>query len=362
MFQLNLDQVTSVASNFINAQSTLTREFESANLFQIGFQKDQYLKLKKTLIGPNPKILVVTNPTNYFHFSSQINEVHAERISDSFLKETEIELLLSDSRLQNSIIILTNNNVSNIGLKKFSDIYSRLTNSFFSIHDFDNHHWHELSFFLATYSDAYFPAHQSSFSIQGRVNSNIIGNIPCGTIQWDKNFLINNFNRITNSQRIISPLGMHFYYPKFSYRNSVVNTLSNHSKYTGLRQLIENNFHSLSQEERFKEWVSHTFHWIVPVQNDLPIRFFDALITGGTPLVPNSLLPYLDNLGIPRHFYHSYSFVDIINPAQLFSNIQEMNTRPLGAEKFEFTLKSFHVDSIISKIVKSSLGVINNSN
>jgi hypothetical protein len=362
MFQLNLDQVSSIASSVITAQTELINEIESSNLFQIGYHKDLYFKSKKEALGHDLKFVVITNPTNYFHFSDVINEKTVEKITDSYLKETDIALLESDIRLQNAIVVLTNNNVANIGLRKYIEIYSKLSLSFFAIHDFDNHHWHELSFFLATFSDAYIPAHQSSYSIAGRINSNIISNIPCGTIQWSKEYLISSLDKILSSTRSNDPLGMHFYYPKFKYRNSVLNTLSKYSNHTGLRDSIGSNFHALSQEDRLNEWVSHKFHWIVPVQNDLPIRFFDALITGGIPLVPHSLTSYLNNLGVPKNLYLTYNFSDILNPTQLFEPIIAIEgNRESTLRSVNFALANFHVDSILSKIHKAFCSIVLNS-
>ena len=45
-------------------------------------------------------------------------------------------------------------------------------------------------------------------------------------------------------------------------------------------------FHDLTQEQKFLDWVSFKRHFIVLKVNDVPIRLFDAWATGGIPLVP----------------------------------------------------------------------------
>jgi hypothetical protein len=359
MFDLNTQEINAMTFEIIKTQNILIEDIEATNLFKIGYQKDSIFNSKKEKLRNKRNFIVVTNPTNYHYFSEDIFDHKIIKIEESFLKNNSIEMLLSDFRFENSYVLLTNNNVAAVGLNKYTELYKNLPNTFFIIHDFDNHHWHELSIQLAIFSDAYVPAHQACNSIIGRVNSNIITNIPCGSLQWSKKFLVENKHKIYSNDRSDDPLGMHFYYPKFIYRNSVVNTLSKYSKSTGLRNSNDNNFHNLSIEDRFKEWVEHKFHWIVPVQNDLPIRFFDALITGGIPFVPCSLISYLDNLSIPREYYYTYNFNDIFNPSILLNKVKN-EISSSREERFNFAFENYHVDSTIKKIFEKSMKLVEN--
>jgi hypothetical protein len=152
-------------------------------------------------------------------------------------------------------------------------------------------------------------------------------------------------------ERARGPLGVHSYYEKFRYRNSVVQTF--HKKYEKV-SILGNDFHSRSPLERWREWVGHKLHLISPVFNDLPIRFFDALLTGGIPLVPQGIKPYLSFLDIPEEFFVCYSPGDIISPEQV---VEEAEKRfdSQGAtgimRRHLFSLQHFHVDAVIEKII-----------
>ena len=39
--------------------------------------------------------------------------------------------------------------------------------------------------------------------------------------------------------------------------------------------------------DRLRQWCSHKAHWMV--MNDVPMRLFDALTTGGIAIMPDSL-------------------------------------------------------------------------
>jgi len=101
-------------------------------------------------------------------------------------------------------------------------------------------------------------------------------------------------------------------------------------------------------------------HWVAPVLNDLPIRFFDALITGGIPIVPSGLKPYIDSLQIPDKFYATYSPLDILNPADLLAS-QNERFEQLGEtgvlERHVFALEHFHIDVIAAKLITKSLNL-----
>jgi hypothetical protein len=130
----------------------------------------------------------------------------------------------------------------------------------------------------------------------------------------------------------------------------VIATLSSHSPDTLIRT---DEFHGLPAESRWLEWVSHKVHWIVPVQDDLPIRFFDALITGGIPLIPATLLDFVKSLGFAEHC-DVYTPIDILKPDQLVSRVLKRFERegPTGIlRRYIAALESAHLESILSCIV-----------
>jgi hypothetical protein len=196
------------------------------------------------------------------------------------------------------------------------------------------------------------PAHLSSSIIQSRINPNIDITLPCGTIQWTRELLFNHLEKILNLNRTKSPLGMHNFYEKFKYRNSVISTLG---KNIPSVQINLDNFHIRSANDRFNEWASHSCHWIIPVHNDLPIRFFDALITGGIPIIPSSLVHQMEFFKIPAHFYVTHDALDILEPTEVIqraNDLFEKHSVEGILERFQFCLNNYHVNSIASSIIE----------
>ena len=118
-----------------------------------------------------------------------------------------------------------------------------------------------------------------------------MGGIPCGSNQWSSDFIKNyGVNNLLNKRSLL-PLGKYYFYEKFIHRNKLITTLSNNYPDIGF---VQNDFHQLTPEQKWGEWSNHALHWIAPVLNDLPIRFFDALITGGIPIIPSGLVPFVE--------------------------------------------------------------------
>jgi hypothetical protein len=336
--------------------NSLTEVIENEDFFQIAFEKEKIFRQKKDLFKSSPpsKIVVITNATNLGNVSNEIhatkiNTLEEERLCTGAFVSSEVRSLL-----ENSIVILTNNNLARIRPDRLAEVIEGCPSSIFALHDFDNHHWYEMSLQAAAICDVYIPAHLDSYAIVGRINSNTIHNIPCGSIQWTKSFIETHGELLTKNVRRQEPLGIHSYYPKFVFRNRVLKTVNEHFSTVGL---LPGDFHGRTAEDRWNEWTSFQLHWIAPVHNDLPLRFFDALVTGGIPLVPASLRVYLEILCIPRDFYILYNAVDLLDVREFVdrANNAFMEAGSEGVmERHSFALEKFHVDSGVMKIVEKS--------
>ena len=324
-------------------------EAESELLFSIALEKDRIFREKKSLLG-QPKTIVIANPTNFGNISDHncfgnIKILSVESIRDSERNDD----LLND--LDNALVITTSNIFADIGIERFSYLYSRLPKTIFAIHDYDNHHWIACGVQAAIFSDVYMPSHQADNLIAARVNSNIVGGLPCGTNQWSFDFIKRHADSLLSRSRENAPLGKYYFYEKFIHRNKLIATLA--ESYPSI-SLLNGDFHTLTQEQKWDEWSSHKLHWIIPVLNDLPIRFFDALVTGGLPLIPSGLKPYVAALGIPENYYLTYGPLDIINPKDLVSRANSLfdSEGENGiVERHRYALENFHVDAIIEKII-----------
>lgn len=335
-------------SNLLRTFDSLTEIVEKSDLFGLHHQKCLIKRTKLNKLNNFKKyknIFVISSLSTYHNIDKKINGQDIINIPDA-------DFLNSHFDFNESLIILTNNNLAQIGPANFSRFIERFESSVVAIHDFDNHHWHHLSIACAVIADVYVPAHLSSNIIQSRVNPNIDISLPCGTIQWTRELLFNHFEKILNLNRTKTPLGMHNFYEKFKYRNSVISTLG---KSIPSVQINLNDFHIRSANDRFNEWVSHTCHWIIPVHNDLPIRFFDALITGGIPIIPSSLVHQLKYFNIPSNFYVSHDALDILDPEEVIrraNDLFEIHSVEGILERFQFCLDNYHVNSITSNIIK----------
>ena len=343
-------------SNFVAniAESNLLRTFnnttdilEASDLFGLHYQKCAIKRKKIDLLKERPNfknVFVISNLSTYHNIDKTIDGNEVINISDK-------EFLNSNYDFNDSLLLLTNNNLAQIGPSDFSRFIEQYESSVVVIHDFDNHHWHHLSIACAVVADVYVPAHLSSNIVQSRINSNIDISLPCGTIQWTRELLFSHLEKIINLNRTKSPLGMHNFYEKFKYRNSVISTLEKHSPFVNLN--LEN-FHIRSAVDRFNEWASHSCHWIIPVHNDLPIRFFDALITGGIPIIPGSIVNQMNYFKIPNHFYVTHDALDIVNPAEVVQKANDLfESQSIEGilERFQFCLANFHINSIASRII-----------
>lgn len=334
----------------------LTQVIESENYFALAYRNDVTRKAKQNYFSANKitRAFIVDAPNNLVNARIEIKDIEIERLNQEELKSALKSSENSNSRFDNAVIVMTNNNASHLGLDLLDRLNEKLPKSIVAVHDYDNHHWHEMSLNIAANVDVYFPAHLTDNAMTSRLSAKIVAGQPCGSLQWTKEYLLAKTETILNTRRNNEPLGMHHYYEKFKYRNSVLATLHNKYPTVGITQ---GTFHNKSVDERFTEWVSHKLHIITPVFNDLPIRFFDALITGGIPLVPEGLEPYLRYLRIPRPYYGVYNVYDLIHPEAKINNELERFDRSSThgvLERYEYALKNFHVDRILENIFKSA--------
>jgi len=234
------------------------------------------------------------------------------------LPRTYFEAALGDelprlkAELAGAIVLLNNNDFSYgqsaAGIKH---AFTECEDTIFLGWDYDNHHWMESSLMLAAHTDLYFPAHNENMFLLSKFNALTCGPVPCATVQWSQRFLDEQLARITAAPRSDLPLGMHFFYPAFVHRNQTVVTLGRHYPNVGF---AERAFQAKTPDERLAEWVAHKAHWIIPVLNDVPIRIFDALSTGGIPILPEALRFLAPVAALPRQHVVFYGPEDILDP------------------------------------------------
>jgi len=254
---------------------------------------------------------------------------------------------------ENSVVILSNNNVmTDNNLNRFIELYLNSPTSAFVIWDFDNHHWFALSGMLAASCDLYVPTHSDNLEPLSRFNNIMAGPVGSGTIQWSKEYLKEHLNLITDTDRSNDPLGTHIEYPQFPLRQKNLTTL--HKTLPNVK-LVDGSYHSRDMLDRFTEWCSHKAHWIVPVLNDAPIRIYDALITGGIPIVPRSLKYHRDVVNMHDYILF-YDYEDIQNPSPITEKANKIfdETGKDGIlARHNLIMNNYHVDNRVETILKA---------
>lgn len=251
-----------------------------------------------------------------------------------------------------SIVIFSNNNVMvDNNINKFIRLWLDSPTSIFVVWDFDNHHWFSLSSMLAACSDLYVPTHSDNLEPLSRYNNVMMGPVVSGVIQWSKEFINDNHKIIDTVDRSDEPFGTHIEYPQFPYRNKNLKLLA--QKMPNVK-LVDWSYHSREKIDRFKEWCSYKVHWIVPVLNDAPIRIFDALITGGIPIVPRSIKYHRDIINLHDHILF-YDYEDVQNPLTITEKgVKIFNERGLDGviERHLKAFDNYHVDNRVHTILQ----------
>ncbi len=346
--------VAKLANSDILKAMTLVRDtLEHTDLFPIAHTKALIAREKRKYFHQNgfKKVILISSFNNYDYAAPKIKEIEIKKIDYKDVTNTAFDVAL----LAGAFVLLTNNTINRIGIDKFIRLYARTPNTVYAVQDIDSHHWHELSLLLAAISDIYIQGHPGSTQVHSRINDEIITGIPIGTTQWSRGFIERKVSDLDKVIRVDEAFGMHSYYPRFNFRNRVVRTVEKSSPYVRLQTTSEtNSFLSADEESRWNIWTKYKLHWIIPVAADYPNRLFDALITGGLPLVPKSQLTQLEALGISAEDICCYDSSDLLDLTPFLRHAIEKYKRVGGASAAKkralFACEKFHIDYLLSEL------------
>jgi len=237
-------------------------------------------------------------------------------LADNFFSDSNLlDVNEKIRQLEGSIIIFNSHMPQWSGqvstLRNFIDIYFKTPNCIFVGWDWDNHHTVHISSIIAAGSDIYCHAHFNNDYEMASLNDRRF-RVSATTFQWREEVILNQINYLMTNQRSNEPLGWHVRYGLFGYREKVIHTLSQTHKQIGLLEHGSSYFQR-SELERLKDWGNHKAHWVVPTLNDLPCRVFDALITGGIPIMPMFLKNDPELSQLDEQDCEIYSANDIID-------------------------------------------------
>lgn len=289
------------------------------------------------------KILLSANLRGFAFAWPKVAVIYLDK---DFFAQADVARLKPE--FDDAIVIVNNNDVDLLGYARF---YQYCDRTCFIAWDWDNHHWLELSTFLAAHSDIYAPAHHENLYLLSRYNWLICGPVYCACVQWPRAFLADHLATILTAERSSEPLGKHIPYSAFDLRLRIIVTLSQYYSAIGFS---DRTFHDRTPESRFAEWCGYKLHWIVPVLNDVPIRLFDALITGGIPIVPESLrlLPPVTEISPEDILF--YSADDILDPRPLVARgnaLFDQGGRERIAARHRFALERHHGETRVRQML-----------
>jgi hypothetical protein len=300
-------------------------------------------KFKKLWLGP-----ILQNAC------SDAYEVH--RFAPRFWEFADESADSLAGKLDGAIVILLNNDFSGASiqnLQAFHALCSNCPNTLFIVWDHDNHHWLQLSLMLALIFDLVVPAHPENLAVLARYNSNVLPPVFTGSIQWTQGLLKQNLDQIMDGARSPEPLGKHAFYSSFVLRNQIVQTLSVHP-HIGF---TDGSYRNNTPQQNFDHWAGHKTHFCALVNNDIPYRVFDALITGGVACVPRSLAVWEGMHPEPDRLVF-YGCADVFNGSALFKRAEQRfdalnaGLSRAGAARL---VSKLHVDARIQEILSRAL-------
>jgi hypothetical protein len=158
----------------------------------------------------------------------------------------------------------------------------------------DSHHWYEKNLELANVADLVFPGHEVNTTYLTNANALVLGTLPLPTYQWSQSDATTYFNANEHRGRGDALYGgFRFYYGMD--RNTLIKRCIKEIQPNALYlrghsvNPAEDAYYSLSDEERFRDWMSHKVCLQLPIFHDVTARLFDSLLTGQVPIIPHDL-------------------------------------------------------------------------
>lgn len=206
--------------------------------------------------------------------------------------KTEAEAADSDFSDRPSIFITNNNFLYHRG----PDIMSKLgkyDNLVSACWLFDNHHQFNFSILYAEHFDVVFPAHCNGTEYLYGRKALIAPVVPCPVIQWSRSSAIELYATLEHIERDDELYGRFSSYDgRITARDKFLNLVG--AEDFG-RQIVSlkpdrQDWDTRTPAERFQDFMSHKVSVTTPINNDISLRVFDALLTGQIPILPYGAL------------------------------------------------------------------------
>lgn len=248
-----------------------------------------------------------------------------------------------------SVFLLLNNDIGK-DLARYIAFYEAHPQVLFVVWDWDSQHWIKMSALLAMHCDFYVSASSDNGFLLSHFNPHVLGPVFAGVHQWSRAFLLEHFHLLT-APRAETPFGPHVHYAKYPKRSRTVAALARHFDSV---HFADNQYKAKTDEDNLKEWAAYKSHWIVPVLGGVPIRVYNALITGGIPILPSFYrnVPEVAGLGSTPLFYEVH---DVLEPHALHAEANRRFESDGGGgliDRVSTALATQHVDTRCERILQ----------
>lgn len=298
----NFDSIVNTINRLGDLKQQISDLLQDQVFDSIAYNKFEELRAKSIRFSPNGTVYLSGDLRNARPLESKLR---FEYLNPGQHNWTEFQLP------PGSIMLLTNNDIGS-ALPQYTEFYKRNQDSLFIIWDWDSQHWTYMSSMLGLHSDFYISGGSENTFFLSHFNPAVLGPVWGGAYQWSREFIIEHMD-VVLGERSNDPLGVHYFYGNFARRNRAIATVM---KTFPTVRFGNNDYKSKSDLENFQEWCAHKTHWVMPVLGGLPLRGYNALVTGGIPILPAFLrnFPEVAILGdLPLY----YEVADLIDPVAI---------------------------------------------
>jgi hypothetical protein len=270
--------------------------------------------------------------------------------------------------IDGSVVIINSNDIfKKNGIKQYENLVRSCTETVFVLYLYDNHHIVTTSVLFASLSDIIISAHPHHRYLLSNYCSYVISPLCAPIYSWSMPEILNYQKNIFNMNRGFDLGGNFNKYEQFPLRNEIISSLHKKSfkwdiKLNNLND--PDNYQYKTPAERILEWTSYKTSLIVSTQDDIPIRFFDSMLTGSIPIVHAILKNQIESLEGIKHIknhicwfteFDLIGFEDVVERAtKLFDShgLSGIKERTTWAMKFHMRESVIHeivdkLDSII---------------
>jgi hypothetical protein len=302
---------------------------------------------------------VFSGKYDYQVFITDCHLRHLNLGSPNFFKESLLPLRGMLERgesgrlahLDGCIVILNNADIdSDSRMEAYSEFYNNHPETIFIGWDTDNHHTLQISMAFASLVDFYAQTQIENYYDLSRFNP-LHAFVPTGLLNISRVGAIELFPIVVAATRSDQIRGYFSHHNPFVWRNKVVATLA--AKHANIGFFSENRGPGI-EDDYFGDLIGSKLHWIVPTLNDASARIHEILVTGGIPILPQSLRYHPALVGLSSDDVVYYSLSDIVDTRSVIEEgLEKFNVRGVGGVRARFNYAiSNHGDLNLMKIMK----------